>query len=211
MNTNFSTSTFTSVSTGRRSFNVVSPTWITSQGQLANIFTTKSYSISLEASNAFLYGLSSGSLPPGLSLNSDTGEISGTFTSGAVADYTANVTYNFSVRAVGVSGSSIRDFSINGNSIFVGATCATADENGTAAATVPSGYVIKRIDFLSYGTPNGSCGSFTYGGCHTGSLSNLNDRLGTNSFSRPATNEYWGDPCGGPPKRLYIQVSHGPA
>lgn len=204
-----SSSTFKSTATGRRTLKSTVPDWNTASGQVANIFTTKSYSISLSASNSLYYALESGTLPPGLSLNTSNGQITGTFTSGALSDYTTDYAYNFSVRAIGLSGSSVREFYINSNSIYVGRTCATAGEGGTASATVPSGYVIKRIDFVSYGTPNGSCGSYTVGGCHAGY--NLNSAIGSTSFSLGANNAIFGDPCGGTPKRLYIQVSHGPA
>lgn len=189
--------------------NAYALSWVTESGSLGSGFTTKFYSFSVTATNATSYSIVSGSLPGGMSINASTGVISGTLS--GISDYVLDQVFNFSIRASSSGGFSDRSFSITGSSIFVGRTCATTDEGGTAAATVPSGFVIKRIDFLSYGTPNGGCGSFTFGGCHTGSTSNLNDRLGTTSFSRPATNAYWGDPCGGTFKRLYIQVSHGPA
>jgi hypothetical protein len=185
------------------------PVWVTASGSLGSGYTTKSYSFTVTATNATSYSLQSGSLPGGMSINAGTGAISGTIS--GISDYVANQVYSFSIRASRGGLFSDRSFSIIGSSIFVGRTCATAGEGGTASAGVPGGFVIKRIDFLSYGTPNGGCGSFTFGGCHTGTTSNLNDRLGTTSFSRPATNGYWGDPCGGTLKRLYIQVSHGPA
>lgn len=189
--------------------NLYAPSWVTESGSLGSAFTTKSYTFTVTATNATSYSVASGSLPGGMSLNSSTGAISGTLS--GISDYVLDQVYNFSIRASSSTGFSDRSFSITGSSIFVGRTCATVNEGGTAAATIPDGFVIKRIDFLSYGTPNGSCGSFTLGSCHTGSTSNLNDRLGTTSFSIPATNAQWGDPCPGIGKRLYIQVSHGPA
>ncbi len=184
------------------------PEWQTAAGSLGLVYTTKSYTFTVTATGASSYSIFSGSLPTGMSLNTSTGSISGTVS--GIADYASGVIYDFTIRATSAGGSfADRAFSINGNSIFVGITCATAIEGGIASATVPSTFVIKRIDFVSYGTPNGSCGSYTLGTCHA--TINLSSRIGTTSFSVAADNATFGDPCSGTAKRLYIQVSHGPA
>jgi hypothetical protein len=92
-----------------------------------------------------------------------------------------------------------------------GKVCGFATENQYATLTAPSGTVISNIDFASYGTPNGSCGSFTTGFCHAGnSIAVVSPYLiGRNSGSVPASNGLFGDPCGGTVKRLYIQASYG--
>jgi len=51
--------------------------------------------------------------------------------------------------------------------------CQEVAQGGTATLSCPGGSLIKRIVFASYGTPNGSCGSFTYGTCD--SASGVND------------------------------------
>jgi hypothetical protein len=91
-----------------------------------------------------------------------------------------------------------------------GIICGIANENNTVTLQAPAGTVIDRIDFASYGTPSGNCGSFTYGFCHAGnSLSIVNSRaLGRNSASIPATNSTFGDPCGGTVKNLRIQAHY---
>lgn len=203
----FSSSTFKSLTRNRGGFSVTLPTWNTAAGSLATVYTTKSYNLSVSATSTMYYAIDSGSLPTGMSLNQSTGQITGT--PSGIADYSQNQVYNFSIRAYGVFGSSARSFSITANSIYVGVTCATANEGGVASASVPSGYVIKRVDFISYGTPNGSCGAYTYGSCHAGY--NGSAWVGNTSFSLSADNGVFGDPCGGVGKRLYIQVSHGPA
>ncbi|TAL41130.1 MAG: hypothetical protein EPN92_13435, partial [Chitinophagaceae bacterium] len=43
--------------------------------------------------------------------------------------------------------------------------CGTADEGGVVTLTAPAGNIITSIEFASYGTPNGTCGSFTIGSC----------------------------------------------
>jgi hypothetical protein len=91
--------------------------------------------------------------------------------------------------------------------------CCTSDEGGTVTLTAPAGMVITAINFASYGTPNGSCGSFTLGGCNSLNSVNLCNTafLGRNSASINATNAVFGDPCGGTFKRLYVQATYSNA
>ncbi len=86
--------------------------------------------------------------------------------------------------------------------------CQTVNEGQTLTLTAPAGMVFVSVTFASYGTPNGSCGSFTIGGCHaTNSQSNVEAALlGQNSGSISATNGVFGDPCGGTVKRLYVEA-----
>ena len=75
------------------------PTWINTAGQIGgSIYDGNSSSTILVATDPeggpVTYSLSSGSLPNGLSLNSNTGVISGT-----TANLTSNTTYNFSINA----------------------------------------------------------------------------------------------------------------
>src|SRR6185503_11886312 len=91
--------------------------------------------------------------------------------------------------------------------------CGTSDEGGTVTLTAPAGMVITAINFASYGTPNGSCGSFTLGGCNSlTSVALCNTAfLGRNSASINSTNAIFGDPCGGTFKRLYVQATYSNA
>src|SRR6185437_2417997 len=91
-----------------------------------------------------------------------------------------------------------------------GTVCGTANENGTVVLTAPAGSVFTSVDFASYGTPNGSCGSFTIGGCHApNSLTVVQSYvLGNNTASIPANNATFTDPCFGTGKRLYVQASY---
>jgi len=83
------------------------------------------------------------------------------------------------------------------------------NENGNLTITLPPGQVVTSVDFASYGTPNGSNGSYTIGSCHAASSQSIVESyaLGNNSFSIPATNTVFGDPCSGTVKRLYVAVS----
>jgi hypothetical protein len=91
-----------------------------------------------------------------------------------------------------------------------GIICATADENGNLVLTAPSGALITAINFASYGTPNGTCGSFTLGACNaTGSKTVVEGyALGRNTATIPANNTVFGDPCVGTYKRLYVQATY---
>lgn len=183
------------------------PTWNTASGSIGSGYTQQSVSYTVSASGATSYSVVSGSLPSGLSLNSSTGVISGTISAGAVANY-STTTVNFTIRATAV-GSADRAFSIFVQSRFVGFSCATADEGNGLGDTAPGSFIFNRVDFSSYGTPEGGCGGFSIGGCNSGSSNGYNPTP-TKSYSTAALNSIWGDPCGGTFKRMYIQMSYGP-
>jgi hypothetical protein len=86
--------------------------------------------------------------------------------------------------------------------------CGTAGEGGSVTLTAPAGKVFTSVTFASYGTPNGSCGSFTIGGCHAANSQTIvaSALIGNNSATIPATNGVFGDPCAGTVKRLYIEA-----
>lgn len=87
------------------------PVWSTSAGSLGSpeIGTSVSYSVGATGDSGITYSVTSGALPPGLSLNSSTGAITGTAPSPA-----ANTVYNFTVTAVDAQQQDAsRTFSIN--------------------------------------------------------------------------------------------------
>jgi hypothetical protein len=86
--------------------------------------------------------------------------------------------------------------------------CGTANENNSVTLTAPPGNVFTSVTFASYGTPNGSCGSFTIGSCHAGNSQTIVESalIGKNSATIAATNAVFGDPCAGTVKRLYIEA-----
>jgi hypothetical protein len=88
--------------------------------------------------------------------------------------------------------------------------CGTTNENGSITLTAPAGNLFTSIQFASYGTPNGVCGSFTIGACHAANSVSICSAVfvGYNSASINATNGIFGDPCGGTFKRLYIEASY---
>jgi hypothetical protein len=86
----------------------------------------------------------------------------------------------------------------------------TAGENVSVTLTAPAGSVFTSIEFASYGTPNGSCGSFSLGSCHaSNSMSVVSSiLLGHNSGTITANNTTFTDPCFGTGKRLYVQARY---
>lgn len=89
------------------------PIWNTSAGQILSTYSGNTISISVSASdpdaNATIsYGIASGSLPGGISLNSSTGQISGT-----ISNISNDTNYSFSISATDNAGNStVRSFSI---------------------------------------------------------------------------------------------------
>jgi galactose binding lectin-like protein len=90
--------------------------------------------------------------------------------------------------------------------------CAQAGEGETAILAAPSGEVITRIDFASYGTPGGFCSSYFAGSCDAATSRAIveDECLGKTTCSVVASNNIFGDPCGGAGKRLYIQAHSDP-
>ncbi len=87
---------------------------------------------------------------------------------------------------------------------------AEVNEGQDLTITLPPGNVVSAVDFASYGTPNGSNGNYTIGTCHAANSQTIVEgyALGNNTFTIPATNGVFGDPCAGTPKRLYVTVSY---
>lgn len=82
-----------------------------------------------------------------------------------------------------------------------------ADENGTLTMSAPEG-VFTEVIFASYGTPE----NFTHGWCHADSSASQVAAvfLGNESGTIAATNNVFGDPCGGTYKRLQVRLAYRP-
>ena len=183
------------------------PAWLTGEGALGGDYTGRASSFSVAARNVTSYSVVGGALATGHSLNTSTGVISGT--ASGPAQYVTN-TYNVTIRATNGAGSTDRAFSYTITNRFVGYVCGTTGEGGTITITAPAGMIFIRRDFSSYGTPNGTCGAFTIGGCNSASSNGSNFALNLNSASVGATNGNFGDPCYGTAKRMYVQWTYGP-
>lgn len=96
-------------------------------------------------------------------------------------------------------------FLVNGQVI-----CGTAAEGSTVTLTAPPGSSFVSVEFASYGTPDGNCGSFTFGSCHATNSQAIVEAalIGQSTASIDANNGIFGDPCGGTVKRLYIQARY---
>jgi hypothetical protein len=192
--------------------NIAAPvlTWITGAGSIGGDYTGRVSSFTVAAVGATTYTLISGALATGHSLNTSTGVISGT--ASGPAQYITN-TYNITIRATDGVAVSDRSFSYTITNRFVGFVCGTAGEDGVITITVPAtppGMRFIRRDFSSYGTPNGSCGAFTIGGCNSASSNGSNFALNQTTASVGANNTNFGDPCYGTAKRMYVQWTYGP-
>nr|WP_199001182.1 gliding motility-associated C-terminal domain-containing protein [Flavobacterium sp. ASV13] len=94
-----------------------------------------------------------------------------------------------------------------------GTVCATAIEGNDLNITAPTGSIFTTVDFASYGTPNGSCGSFSLSSCHSANSQSVVSSylINKNSATIPANNTvFLGDPCGNIGKRLYVSASYEP-
>ena len=91
-----------------------------------------------------------------------------------------------------------------------GSVYGTANENGTLNLSTPANATITSVSFASYGTPNGSNGSYTIGGCHASNSQTIVESycIGNNNCSIPAKNSVFGDPCRGTYKRLNVKVNY---
>lgn len=87
-------------------------------------------------------------------------------------------------------------------------TCGSAVENSSVTLTAPAGGVFTAINFASYGTPTGSCGSYAVSSCHAATSQSVTETaaIGRSSFTLTANNSTFGDPCVGTQKRLYIEA-----
>ncbi|CAI0380296.1 unnamed protein product, partial [Linum tenue] len=70
------------------------------------------------------------------------------------------------------------------------------------------GYTISYIEFASYGTPKGSCQSFSRGSCHAASSALLVSEacLGKNKCHIEVSNSMFGDPCPRVTKTLAVEA-----
>ncbi|MCM8568851.1 hypothetical protein NE848_05640 [Gramella jeungdoensis] len=75
---------------------------------------------------------------------------------------------------------------------------------------LPAGKVVESVEFASYGLPTGSDGNYSIGDCHASDSKSIVEAyaLGKNSFTIPADNSVFGDPCHNIVKRLYVAVRY---
>lgn len=98
------------------------------------------------------------------------------------------------------------------NSIISGTVCGVANEGEALQLVAPQGS-FTGVNFASYGTPTGDCGSFAQGFCHAVNSQTIveNAVLGQNNATISADNNLFGDPCPGTYKRLYVEAFYSNA
>lgn len=91
-----------------------------------------------------------------------------------------------------------------------GTVCGTANESLSLTLTAPTGAFFDQINYASYGTPDGTCGLYSNGSCHSAISQTTCELyfLNQSTATIPATNGVFGDPCGGTPKRLYVEARY---
>jgi hypothetical protein len=155
------------------------PSWTTSSGSIGTFSETASVSVNVVATDpdggAITYSLISGSLPSGLSLNTSTGNISGT-----APLQTVDTTYSFTIRATDVGTNSsdrafnitildnippswvtsagslgtVWDLSRTGASFTVQATDTQTVTYSVASGSLPAGMSLNSSTGVISGTPN---------------------------------------------------------
>jgi len=104
-------------------------------------------------------------------------------------------------------GSGSYDFTLTGEEASV--ICIDTTENDNINITCPqSDQVISQVQFASFGTPTGQCGSYSAGDCSTGSSVAVVERecLFSNSCQLDVNTDVFGDACFGTGKLFAAQV-----
>ncbi|SFE12071.1 beta strand repeat-containing protein, partial [Flavobacterium phragmitis] len=139
--------------------------------------------------------------------------ISGTPT--VTGQFTYNVTTTGNSCAVATTSGTI-NVGVGNNTISYtngtsGSVCGFASENGTVNFVAPSGTYFNTVRFASYGLPDGNCGAYSIGSCHSNtSQSATETRLlgNSNTVSFLASNGVFGDPCVGTVKNYKGYASY---
>ncbi len=127
-----------------------------------------------------------------------------------VGGLSTNTTYQFRLHAFSDPGYSVPGMLTSSITMPGGflTIFGTANEGQSLTLTTTNGKAFTSTVFASYGTPTGTNGNYTIGGCHAVNSASIVSglSLGRNSFTVSADNAVFGDPCSGTPKRLYITM-----
>jgi hypothetical protein len=141
------------------------PVWSTAVGSLGTVYdslrTSRTFSLSASDpdGNTITYSTVSGTLPSGMSLNTSTGEITGTV--GAVG---SDTTYSFTIRASSTSGGLTSDVD-RAFSILVKAPVITSyTATGGNTFSVPTGVSSVQVLVVAGGAGGGGASGFEAGG-----------------------------------------------
>ncbi len=107
-------------------------------------------------------------------------------------------------------GGTVSSGGTGGGAPVVTTVCGNAAEEASASLTCPAGSTITSIDFASFGTSTGECGSFAASECNAAESKAVVEAacLGRSSCSVEATNAtFGGDPCSFTVKYLNVQAA----
>lgn len=86
--------------------------------------------------------------------------------------------------------------------------CSETGEGGNLSVTCPDGQTIDSFEFLSYGTPGGTCGAYTVSDCNAAATVDvIQSCVDQATCTIGANNVAFGDPCSGTVKHLYVQAA----
>jgi hypothetical protein len=123
---------------------------------------------------------------------------SGTYTSGGTVSVGGNT--------VSVTGATVGLSTVTG---VCGTGPGTLGEWADTTVTCAGGRVVTTINFASFGTPTGTCGSYATSACHDVTSTSVvaAQCLGQTTCAVQASVNNFDDPCAGTPKYLYIQAT----
>ena len=147
---------------------------------------------------------------PTLTLENGNSNATASYSSGSGSN---ELTFAYTVGASDTSADldyvATNSLSVGTQSVTVHGT--TNEGDAPISLTAPAGATFTAVNFASYGTPEGSAGSFSIGACHAANSQSVVEGLligNTGTITIPASNGTFGDPCGGVSKRLYISATY---
>ena len=147
---------------------------------------------------------------PTLTLENGNSNATASYSSGSGSN---ELTFAYTVGASDTSADldyvATNSLSVGTQSVTVHGT--TNEGDAPVSLTAPAGATFTAVNFASYGTPEGSAGSFSIGACHAANSQSVVEGLligNTGTITIPASNGTFGDPCGGVSKRLYISATY---
>lgn len=88
-----------------------------------------------------------------------------------------------------------------------GGDCFLVNEGETLSLNLPAPVTVANVTFASFGTPTGTCGNFSVGSCDAANSQQVMsfECLGRSTCSVPVTDTFFGDPCVGTIKYLFVE------
>jgi titin len=130
-------------------------------------------------------------------------------TSYLVSGLAPNEAYKFQISAYNEVGTSSANETLADTNLVSasGTVAGIVGEHDILTLSAPAGMVFTKVDFASYGTPNGYSSSWCSSGTSMQQVASY--FLGNSFASIPAVNGVFGDPCFGTVKRLAVVLEYG--